>query len=169
MNAADIRRLVLGTLVSVIVVAAAALLSAWPDYRTLPPDQAVLKLSFTHGGDRSASCRDRTEEELAKLPANMRKTQVCERRRPPVAVELVLDGAELFAATLPPSGIAGDGPSRVYEKFMLPAGPHEIAVRMRDTPRETGFDHEAARSVTLAPGQNFVIDFDANAGDFVFK
>jgi hypothetical protein len=31
--------------------------------------------------------------------------------------------------------------------------------RLRDSARTEGFDHEAARQVTLAPGQNFAIDF----------
>ena len=58
----------------------------------------------------------------------------------------------------------GEDPTSVYERFENPAGPHRIRVRMRDTPRESGFDHETSRDVLLAEGQSFVIDFRAELG-----
>lgn len=146
-----------------------AQLSAWPSWRSLPEDTAVLRLSFTHGGDRSASCRDRTPEELAALPANMRRKQVCDRRRPPVYVELEIDDVLVFAETLPPRGIAGSGPSQAYERFLLPAGRHDIAVRLRDRPAPDGFGYAAETQVVLRPSQSFVIDFRPEAGGFVFQ
>jgi len=162
-----VAHLVLGTLVMAALVTGAAALSAWPGYRSVPADSAMLKLSFSHGGARN--CRERTEAELAKLPPNMRRTEICERERPPVHVVLEIDGSTAFEAELPPTGLAGDGPSRVYEKFVLPAGSHRLAVRLRDTARAEGFDHSAEREAELAPGQNFVIDFNPAAGGFIFE
>ena len=152
-----------------VVFALAALLSDAPAYRVIPPRTGILKLSFTHGADRKAGCRQLTAEEIAALPANMRRTEICPRRRPPVDVELAVDGNLVYRATLPPSGLAGDGPSRIYEKFLLPAGDHEIAVRLRDNPNTAGFDYETVRQVALAPQQNLVIDFSPNQGGFVFR
>jgi len=160
-------RLALGTAATVAVVTGAAALSAWPGYRSVPADSALMKLSFSHGGARN--CRELTAEELARLPRNMRRTEVCERERLPVHVVLDIDGATAFEAELPPSGLAGDGPSRVYETFVLPAGPHAISVHLRDSARAEGYDHMAERRVELAAGQNFVIDFDPAAGGFVFE
>jgi hypothetical protein len=159
--------LILGTLVMAALITGAAALSAWPAYRAMPAGGAMLKLSFSHGGARN--CRQLTGAELAKLPPNMRRAEVCDRRRLPVHVVLDIDGATVYRAELAPSGIAGDGPSRVYQKFVLPAGSHEVALRLRDTARAEGFDHEAARRIELAPGQNFVIDFSPVAGGFVFN
>jgi hypothetical protein len=68
-----------------------------------------------------------------------------------------------------PTGIAGDGPSRVYERFVLPAGEHDIAVRMRDTARSEGFDYRREGRNVLAPDQMFVIDFRAEAREFIFR
>lgn len=161
--------LLLGGLSMSGVALVVALFSAWPSWRTLPEDTALLRLSFTHGGDRSASCRDRTPEELAELPPNMRRKQVCDRRRPPVYVELEIDGALAFAEALPPRGIAGSGPSQVYERFLLPAGRHDIDVRLRDRPTSEGFDYAAQTRVTLAPAESLVIDFRPEAGGFVFQ
>lgn len=160
--------LAMGGAVSLLFFACVAWLSAAPAWRSAPPDTALLRLSFTHSGDRSANCRDRTAEELAKLPANMRQTQVCDRRRPPIYVELEIDGIRVYAEEVPPSGLAGSGPSRLYERLLLPAGTHEVTVRMRDNPATAGFDYEATRRIDLAPEQSFVIDF-RNEDGFVFE
>lgn len=161
------RDLLLGGLVTVTVTFGAAILSAWPTWRSLPEDTALLRLSFTHSGERN--CRDRTPAELSALPPNMRQRRLCDRSRPPVDVELDIDGTTVFAAAAPPSGLSGTGPSRVYERFALPAGAHSIAMRMRDRPATKGFDHEAAVRVTLSASQSYVIDFRPEAGGFVFK
>lgn len=160
-------RLVLGAAVMAALTVGTAALSAWPSYRSTPEGTGLVRLSFSHGGQKS--CRNLTAEELAKLPPNMRRKQVCDRLRPPLHVELDIDGATVFRAMLPPTGIAGDGPSRVYERFVLPAGPHDLAVRLRDTTRPEGFDHAAKHHVELAPDQSFAIDFNPALGGFTFR
>jgi hypothetical protein len=144
-------------------------LADWPVYRATPAGSAVVVFTFVHGADRRAQCRRLTPEEIAKLPLNMRRVEDCPRRRQPVYVELDVDGRNLYRADLPPTGIAGDGPSRVYRRFVLPAGAHDIAVRMRDTPRVEGFDHARAENVRLAADQMFVVDFRSESGEFVFR
>lgn len=139
-----------------------------PSYTAFPPDQAMLRLSFSHGGQRP-QCRERTPEELAQLSPQMRAPMDCPRGRLPLAVELELDGALLYRAELPPSGIAGDGPSRVYEGFRVAPGTYTIVARLRDSARETGFDYEREAEVTLAPRQNLVVDFRPDAGGFVLR
>lgn len=140
-----------------------------PPYRALPADHAVINLSFAHGGKPKGGCRDRTPEELAKLPANMRKKKVCPRERLPVTVQFDLDGRQVYAATLPPTGLRGDGPSRTYEKFVVPAGRHKVVFRLRDSARPDGFDYVNKRTVDLTAGQHLAVDFDAEAGGFVYR
>ena len=53
--------------------------STSPRYHHLAPDQGLLRLSFKHPGKIKADCRQRTPEELAKLPANMRTPLDCKR------------------------------------------------------------------------------------------
>jgi hypothetical protein len=153
----------------VALAAAVAALSNRPAYRQIPDETGVLMLTFVHAADRRAECRRLTPEEIAKLPPNMRKMQDCPRERRPLYVELDVDGHSLYRHSLPPTGIAGDGPSRVYERFVLPAGRYDVAVRMRDTARTDGFDHDRRGSVALSPAQIVVIDFNATTGDFVFR
>ena len=148
--------------------AVVATFAAAPSYERVTPDRAVIKLSFRHAGDRREPCRTLSAEELAALAANMRSGVDCARERVPVVVELEVDGERVYQAALPPSGLASDGPSSVYERFDVPAGPHRIRVRLRDTRRESGFDHEGTTDVHLSPRQSFVIDFRPELGGFQF-
>ena len=143
-------------------------LSGFPPYSRIDTGRAVIKLSLSHAGARREPCRTLSPEELEALAPNMRLAQDCPRERVPVLVELEIDGERVYRAALHPSGIAGDGPSSVYERFEVAAGGHQIRVRMRDTPREHGFDHERSIDVDLAERQSFVIDFRAELGGFQF-
>ena len=148
--------------------ASVAVLSNRPAYRQTPPGTGIIMLAFVHGADRRTECRRLTPEEIAKLAPNMRRTQDCPRKRRPLFVELGVGGRTIYQASLRPTGIAGDGPSRVYERFVMPAGPYDVSVRMRDTPRSEGFDHERQEHVMLATDQMLVIDFREESGEFMF-
>jgi hypothetical protein len=149
--------------------AGVAWLSDRPTYRQIPEGTGVMMLSFVHSADRRGECRRLSPEEIAKLPPNMRRVQDCPRVRRPIYVELDLDGRNVYRASLPPTGIAGDGPSRVYQRFVLPARKYDIAVRMRDTARAEGFDHERHDKIDFAPDQLFVIDYQPERGEFIFR
>lgn len=157
--------LLLGSAVTLALVLATAALSGWPVWQAMPEDHALIRLSFTQSGVRN--CRDRTPDELAALPRNMRQTQLCDRRRAPVRVELDLNGKTVFAKELPPGGLSGSGPSRVYQRFEVPAGSYDIALRLRDDPALEGFTSTAIRHVQLAPGQSLAVDYKAEAGGFI--
>ena len=149
--------------------AAVAVLANWPVYRQIPDDAGVVVLTFVHGADRKGECRRLSPEEIAKLPPNMRRAQDCPRVRRAIYVELDVDGRNVYRADLPPTGIAGDGPSRVYQRFVLPAGKYDVAVRMRDTARASGFDHEHRETVNFSPAQLLVIDYRPQSGEFIFR
>ena len=150
-----------------LVFMGVAALSNRPLHRSLPEGTGVLMLSFSHGADRRAACRPATEEEMARMPPNMRRREICPRDRPPIRVEFDIDGKRVFEADVPPSGIAGDGPSRVHQRYVLPAGSYDVAVRMRERP-DGDFAWHGERTIHIDPGANRVIDFRATAGGFVF-
>jgi hypothetical protein len=149
--------------------AGVAAFADWPVYRQTPRDTGIVMLSFVHGADRRGDCRRLTPEEIAKLPPNMRRVQDCPRGRRPVYVELNIGDRIAYRASLPPTGIAGDGPSRVYERFVLPIGQYDLVVRMRDTARTEGFDYERTAHITLGPDQMIVVDFRSQPPGFIFQ
>lgn len=138
--------------------------SSWPAYEALPPDQALVKVSFIHHGQRVADCRPYTAGELAKLAPNMRTPMKCERERSPVTIEVDLDGATVYRQVAAPSGLSRDGASSVYHRIAVPAGEHRIAVRLKDSASARGFTHTRNATLTLKPAQVLVIDFDAEKG-----
>lgn len=84
----------------------------------------------------------------------------------PVPVELEVSGEVIYAATLPPTGFFSGRPSRGYEFFEVPAGPHTMAVRLPDSARPGGFDYIGETEVVLQAGKNLAIDFDSFGGVF---
>ncbi|RPH64714.1 MAG: hypothetical protein EHM83_07780, partial [Burkholderiales bacterium] len=69
--------------------------STSPAYQHLAPDEALLRLSFRHPGQFATDCRQRSAEELAKLPPQLRAQMDCPRERSPVHVRVELDGKVL--------------------------------------------------------------------------
>lgn len=141
-------------------------LSIRPVYSPIAPGQALIKLSFAHQGKLMSKCRQRSVEELAKLPPNMRTPLDCPRGRAPVWVQLRVDGRTLLDRSIAASGLSRDGASYAYERFVVPAGEHHLRVRLRDRPRERGFDYQRSATVQLAARQVLVVDFNARAGGF---
>ena len=66
-----------------------------PAYVHHAPQNALIKLSLTHAGQRVGECHERSSEEMAKLPPNMRAKQSCGRERNAVTLEMDMDGAEI--------------------------------------------------------------------------
>ena len=143
--------------------------STQPAYTHLAADEALIKLSFSHAGAHIQECRKLSQEELDRLPPNMRRPMECPRGRVALLVELELDGKLLYRDTLPPSGLSGDGGSTAYMTFPVTAGTHHLVARLRDSRRADGFDYEQEDTLILTPQQNFVIDFRPEHGGFLFQ
>ena len=140
-----------------------------PAYTFMEPGMAMVKLTFSHAGKRKQPCRERTAEELAAMPAHLRKKRDCPRERSPVDVELELDGKLIYRATIMPSGMSSDLASPIYESVRVPAGEHRLQLRMRDDVHTEGFDFTLDETVALRPAQIMVIDFDSEHGKFMLE
>ena len=151
------------------VAAVLGYLSVGPPYTHHPPDKAMLRLSIAHGADRRGECRELSLDERQQLAPNMRVPRICPRERLPVRVEIDFDGQPLYQADLPPTGLSGDGPSRVNQPFEVAPGRHVLTMRLRDTARTDGFDYDRTVEIDLAPRQHFVIDFRPDLGGFVVR
>ena len=143
--------------------------STLPAYNHLSPDETLIKLSFSHAGEHKEACRERTPEEIAKLPPLQRKvTMVCSRERVDVVIELEMDGKQLYHEVLRPSGVAHSSISSIYRRIQVKAGTHTLKARLKDHAGDD-FNYVREETVELAPGRIMVIDFKAATGGFIFK
>ena len=102
------------------------------------------------------------------LPPNMRKPEDCPRERHALQIMLVMDDLTLYQATLPPTGLWADGKSTVYQRIRVSAGTHDFAIRMNDSGTPGSFDFENLSTISLLPGENLVVYFDADSQQFKF-
>ena len=162
-------RVLAEVLMYTVFIAVVGVLSVWPPYELVEGDRAIISLVFSHAGDRIEECRILSQEELNKLPPNMRKPSDCQRERHPVRVELRSGGSTLYQDTLLPSGIWADGKASIYQRIEVPAGRHEVFVGMNDSGGSDDFDSTNSASVDMRPGRNLVIQFDEEAEQFLIR
>jgi len=140
-----------------------------PSYTNIPPDQALIKLTFDHTSKRLEPCRKLTAQQMAKLPRQLRFNMKCPRERSPLHVEFEVDGNVTYQAKIEPRGLSHDLPAPVYQRFTIPAGRHHFRIRMDDDVHHKGFDYFGEKTLTLAPLQTLVIDFNDTRNEFVFE
>jgi hypothetical protein len=143
--------------------------STFPRYQHLQPDEALLRLSFKHPGKPVGDCRERSPEELAKLPPQLRTKTVCPRERSPVRAVVELDGKPLYDETFPPAGLRHDGAASGYRRLAILAGEHKLKVAFNDDVRAKGFEYEREATIDLKPGQVVLIDLVPEKGGVVIR
>ncbi len=152
-----------------VFMAVIGVLSVWPPYELVEEDRAIISLVFSHAGDRITECRILSQEELNKLPPNMRKPRDCPRERHPVRVELKSGERMLYQDTLPPSGVWADGKASIYQRIEVPTGRHVVFIGMNDSGGSDDFDTTTSASVDMRPGRNLVIQFDEETEQFLIR
>lgn len=145
------------------------LLSVWPRYNLVDAENAIITVTFAHAAQRVGECKILTQEELNKLPPNMRKPSDCPRERHVVRFQMRSGDNILYEDTLFPSGIWSDGKANVYQRVIIPAGTHDVFVGMNDSGGESGFDYETQARIDVAPGRNVVVGFDPGLGSFTVR
>lgn len=164
----DWRRLPLQVLAAALFATTIGYFSNQPPYLHLEKDRAVLKLSLRHAGQIVGECRQRSAEELAGMPENMRAPLACPRERSPLQLELRLNDELILSETLPARGIHNDGRASMYRRIVVPAGELKVNVRLKDRIDSEEFQYQAERTVRLSPAENLVIDFNGDLGNFDF-
>lgn len=141
--------------------------STSPAYTHLEPEQAIIRVSFTHAGKIVGECRELNPMQAARLPPGAKVPMECPRERSNLTIEFDLDDKPVFRKVVKPSGLSNDGAGYVYEVLKVPPGEHTLNLRMRDDIRTDGFDHERQARVSIEPGRQLVIDFMPERGGFV--
>lgn len=152
-----------------LFAASALVFTIWPRFSQLKEGNAIISLSFSKAGQRLQECRQRSQEELNKLPPNMRQPADCPRQRHPVDVQFSADGQVLYQQSLSPSGFWKDGESTVYYRVEIPAGSHELFIGMNDSGRKDGFDYTGQTELSLSERQHMVVEFDHLNKSFIFR
>ena len=139
-----------------------------PSVRVIEDDEAMITVAFAHAGETREECRMLSQEELMKLPPNMRKLDDCPRERSPIVIEAMLDGNIIYSKTFLPPGIFNDGSVNIYYNSKVPAGKHKFEIKMDDSVRKEGFNHKFEQDVAIDPQQILLVEFTPLTG-FVLK
>ena len=142
--------------------------SSSPAVRLIGENESLLTIAFAHAGEVSKPCHKLTQEELMKLPPNMRKPEDCPRERSPIIVEAKLDGELVYSQTMQPPGIFKDGSVDIYFSKKIPAGKHRFEIKMDDSVRKPGFDYMFEQTIDIQPTHILLVEFDSLQG-FVLK
>jgi len=130
-----------------------------PAYQQLTENEALVALAFGHSGQPVSACVYKTPEELAKLPPNLRVPMVCPRERSPIDIEMSLDEEVVFKETFEPPGFSRDGGIDVYHRFKLPAGQHQLKLKLKDSIQVDDYNYVHEQVIDLKPHQVLVISF----------
>ncbi len=139
-----------------------------PSVRVIEDDQAMITVAFAHAGKTREACRTLSQEELMKLPPNMRKLDDCPRERSPIVIEATLDGKVIYSKTYLPPGLFDDGSVNIYYNSKVPAGKHTFEIKMDDSVRKEGFTHKLEQDISIDPQQILLVEFEPLTG-FVIK
>jgi hypothetical protein len=142
-------RRALGGAVALAAALAVVGLSRVP-YDATVGDLAVIRLSWRIPGERVLECRRLSAEELERLPAHMRREEVCEGRGVPYHLRVSLDGRIVVDETVRASGAREDRPLYVHRELLVPAGAYLVEVSFEregeESPPEAGHRISGARS-----------------------
>ena len=139
-----------------------------PSVRLIGEDESKITIAFAHAGQLREPCRMLSQEELNKLAPNMRKLDDCPRERSPVVIEAELDGEMIYSRSLPPPGLFGDGGVDVFYSAKIPAGDHHLSLKMNDSVRVEGFNHQFDQAVTIDPKRILLVGFDSKQGFVIY-
>ena len=138
-----------------------AYISHQPTHRHMDEGMAVLKVAIRHPGAIIGACTSvAAGDGQGMRPAAMQRvTEICPRERSPLHLELILDGETLYRTTVPASGLHSDGIASMYQQFTVPAGSHNLQLRMNDDVTVEGYPWQLDQDIQLRPAQVMVASF----------
>ncbi len=162
-----------GRRVGAAVVAVAATLAIAAGSRAPAPVhpgvEGRLRVAIGARPERVEVCRRVDPEDLARLPAHMRREVICEGRAARYRLEVRRDGTVLMDAQVLGGGARHDRPLHVSREWPLTPGPHHLMVRLVrldsvPAPRPGGIaippDLVLALDLTVAPRRVILVTYD---------
>ena len=105
-------------------------------------EQAVVRLAWSARPERIESCRQQSEEELARLPAHMRQPVVCEGVSAQYRLTVRHEGRVVKDEIVHGGGLRQD--RRIYVFHELPLDPGDVSIEVR-------FDRIDSDSPSMTP------------------
>lgn len=118
---------VMSVAVTIVLGVAVAAPSQW--LLRAESNRSLLRLSWRTEPIRVEECRTLTEEELADVPAHMRRAEECTGYHVDYELRLSIDGRDVYVDTMAPSGLRRDRPVYVIHDEPLTPGDHRVEVR----------------------------------------
>jgi hypothetical protein len=132
-------------------------------------DQALLRLSWRLRGERTEVCRDRTPEELAKLPVHMRTPQVCSGHLATYDLRIRVDSSREIVRTIEPEGARSDRPLYVLHEIALSPGVHRVQIRFSRKGSGDSAAYEMDSLLTAKPGDIELVTIDHQLNRLVHR
>lgn len=129
-------KLSIATILLIFIISFIVLIFSDLKYKTPFDGKPSLVISFKHPGQIGEKCRELTQEELNKLPIHMRKKQVCERKRSPVKMAIIINDNKILEKSYKPGGIWEDLNSIAIEEIPIEQGEHFVKVLISDLPSQ---------------------------------
>lgn len=151
-------------LVTIALVAVTAGLSQVPMISA--DGDAFVRLSWRTEPIRVEECRTLTEEELAEIPAHMRRTEECTGYFVDYEVRLEIDDLEPLIDTVAPSGLRRDRPIYVLRDRPVHPGRHSVEVSFTALvpesfePDDAPITLEWSGAMELGPGEVGLVTLD---------
>jgi len=124
--------------------------------------QAHLRLAARIPVQMNLSCRQLTAEQIANLPAHMRKAEDCTRSPIPYAYELFIDGKSIAKNEVDIAGVRGDKPMIIEEEYALSPGEHAITLTLAPRPPADARTFELGFSAAFGKNEAELIYYDAD-------
>lgn len=140
--------------------------SLQPAYHQLDDNQAMITLTMSHVGKHVRECKKMSQEELLRLPPNMRKPMDCPRERSPIIIELSLDDKVIYNKVMPPLGLYNDQGVDIYQNIRVPAGEHHFTIWLNDDVKVEGPVYKHQQDLVLQPEQHLFVEFQPQQAAF---
>ena len=140
--------------------------SLYPAYHYLEEDQAMITFTVSHTGKHIRECIKFSQQELLKLPPNMRKPMDCPRERSPVIMELKLDDKVIYSKVAAPRGLYSDQGIDVYQNIRVPAGNHRLTAWLNDDVKVEGPIYRLEQDISIAAEQHMTVEFKPAISSF---
>lgn len=131
---------------------------------------AAVRLAWRARSELVEECRPLSEEERARRPVHMRRTEVCETRPVAYLLRVAVDGRVLLADTVRSSGARADRPVHVSRELRVPPGERALDVAflpLSDGPDPAGL--RLAARVRLAPREVALVSHDPGRDVLVLR